>query len=187
MEGYPVRVDEEYIKEVGSLFFSNKDEVSVLDINQNLYYVIPIAGTLSSKVDSSLLSLDFQMCSPYIYSYPLNHLINLDNTDINCIEEFRNNGINSSCLDVEIECISNGLITIFNRDKTITINMKAGEELKLIGDNHEIIGNLDSVTSGFDLGALELETGVNRIRISSSGQFETIWKWQEEYAYSLDF
>lgn len=174
-----IELDDDFIREISGVIYEK--EVNILEYNDMLYYVVPISGSIQKMNDIGHFSIEFESLSPYCYSPIFTHFVPVDTTDIDYIEELRNNGVNMTNADLYIECIQDGNLEINNRDNKIIItNAKAGDVIEIKGDTNEVQFN-SNCSIDYNYKALELNCGANRVRVNTNSNFEIVFKFQEEY------
>lgn len=169
-----------FMEEITRVFFNtSKDGINILEIGGKIYYVSPTNGSLKRLSRSvSEFTIEFESLSPYCYSpIMLNQVrVNTDNSPKTI--EISNRG-NDTYLEVDVECIVSGKLTINNNGAELVINCEAGDVVKVDGyttdvsDYGKAYGNINDTTI--------LRYGANRIVLNATGDFKVVFRHQCEY------
>lgn len=169
-----------FIEEITRVFFNtSKDGINILEIGGKVYYVSPTSGTLKRYSRRlSEFTIEFESLSPYAYSPVMINSIRV--LSDNSKEISITNRGNDTYLELEVECVQTGTLTLNNNGEELVINANAGDVIKVDGDTAEasdytkVAGNIKDT--------LLLRYGANNIAISTDGDFKVVFKYQCEYA-----
>lgn len=168
------------IEEISRVFFNTgQDGVNVLELGCKVYYVSPTSGTLTRHSRNvSEFVIEFESLSPYCYSPIMinSYRVNADNSPKTI--EITNRG-NDTYLELGVECISSGRLTINNNGAELVINCEVGDAVKVDGDTADVSDY--SKVSGDIKSALSLRYGANNITLITDGDFKVIFRHQCEY------
>lgn len=170
-----------FLEEVTRVFYNtSNDGVNILEVGGKIYYVSPMSGTLKRLSRSvSEFTIEFESLSPYCYSPIMVNSVRVFNDNSPKTIEITNRG-NDTYLEVGVECISSGTLTISNNGVELTINCEAGDIIKVDGDTAEVSDY--SKVDGDIKDSLMLRYGANRIVLTTiAGDFKLIFRHQCEY------
>ena len=169
-----------FMEEVTRVFYNtSNDGVNVLELGTKVYYVSPMSGTLKRLSRSvSEFTIEFESLSPYCYSPIMVNSVRVNTDNSPKTIEISNRG-NDTYLEVDVECVRTGRLTISNNGAELVINANAGDVIKIDGDTAEVSDY--SKVVGDIRGALGLRYGTNRIVITTTGDFKVVFRHQCEY------
>lgn len=170
-----------FIEEISRVFFdTSKDGVNILELGGRVYYVSPTSGTLKRYSRSvSEFTIEFESLSPYAYSPIMVSSIRVLSDNSPKTIEITNRG-NDTYLELEVECVQTGTLTISNNGEELVINANAGDIAKVNGDTAEVSDY--SKVAGNIRDSLMLIYGSNNVSISTDGDFKVVFRYQCEYA-----
>lgn len=169
-----------FIEEITRVFYNtSSDGVNVLWLGGKVYYVSPMSGTLKRLSRSvSEFTIEFESLSPYCYSPIMvnSYRVNADNSPK---EITISNRGNDTYLELGVECISSGRLTINNNGAELVINCEAGDVVKVDGDTADVSDY--SKVAGDIKDTLSLRYGANNIKLSTiAGDFKVVFRHQCE-------
>ena len=163
--------------DLNRLFFE-KDEL-MLEVGGLLYYVKAVESEITKYRNFEALDVTFELLSDCCY-------LRIAISPIRVIGEktidLYNEGIRETDIDLTVQAIEGGDITITNNGKSITIKeLKANEQVRVYDSNIEGI-SYDSV-SGDIYSCLRLNTGRNSITVTATNA-NVLFRYQPELGLS---
>lgn len=168
-----------FLEEMSRVFFdTSKDGINILELGGKIYYVSPTSGSLKRHSRNlGEFTIEFESLSPYCYSpIMLNSIrVNADNSpkEVN----ITNRG-NDTYAEIEVECISPGMLTLNNNGDELVINANVRDVIKIDGDTAEVSDY--SKVSGNIKDSLMLRYGANNITLTTTGDFKVVFRYQCE-------
>lgn len=167
------------MEEVTRVFYNtSRDGVNILELGGRVYYVSPTGGTLKRHSRSlSEFTIEFESLSPYCYSPIIINSIRVLSDNSPKEISITNRG-NDTYLEIEIECVQAGTLTVNNNGSELVINANVGDIIKVDGDTAEA-SNYTKV-AGNIRDSLMLVYGANNITLTTDGDFKVVIRWQTE-------
>lgn len=168
-----------FMEEVTRVFYNtSKDGINILEIGGKVYYVSPTSGSLKRYSRSvSEFTIEFESLSPYCYSPIMINSIRVLSDNSPKEISITNRG-NDTYLELEVECVSPGTLTLNNNGEELVINANAGDVIKVDGDTAEA-SNYGKV-AGNIRDSLMLVYGANNITLTTDGDFKVVFRHQCE-------
>ena len=168
------------MEEITRVFFNtSKDGVNILEVGGKVYYVSPTSGVLKRiSRNAGEFTIEFESLSPYCYSPILLDSYRVNETNSPKTVSIVNRG-NDTYLELEVECVQAGTLTISNNGAELIINCNAADIIKIDGDTAEV-SNYSKV-DGNIIDASKLRYGANNISFYTDGDFKVVLRHQCEY------
>ena len=162
---------------LNKLFFG-KDEI-MLEIGYKIYYVKVMDSEVTKYRNFDALDITFELLSDCCYSPIM--LTSIRVTEEKTVE-LMNDGIRETDIDLTVQAIEDGDITITNNGKSITIKgLKANERARVYDGNIEGISYYD--VEGDIYSCLRLRVGRNRLTVTATNA-NVLFKYQSELGLS---
>lgn len=172
--GIPLELTDSYLKQIQQIFFRPKGLVK-FEIDDRCYYAIATEGSFKKYLDNEgYFSITLEV-DPYCY-VGNSTVISISNNSKTIVLE--NTGLTTTYIDLSVECVSSGRVTITKDSNTITLEGTVGQTVEIYGEYGDSKGTVKWDCSAMDV--FQLAYGENTYTITGTGKWNITFNKEDE-------